>query len=292
MQRNKSSSSNLFDKSILITGCSSGIGKYVALQLHEKGYRVFATARAAEDVESLKAQGLTAYQLDVDSSESIINAVNWVLEQTGGRLYALFNNGAYGQPGAVEDLSRSVLRQQFETNVFGWHELTNLIIPVMRKQGYGRIIHNSSVLGLVAMKYRGAYNASKFALEGLADTLRQELAGSGVTLSLIEPGPITSQFRENAFTKFKENITVAGSAHQSTYELVEKRLASSDESSAPFTLGPEAVMKKVECILMSKRPKPRYYVTFPTYLFGYLKRLLPACWLDRLLLAISERENR
>ena len=215
-----------------------------------------------------------------------------MLEQTNGHLYALFNNGAYGQPGAVEDLSRDVLRQQFETNVFGWHELTNLVIPIMRKQGYGRIIHNSSVLGLVAMQYRGAYNASKFALEGLTDTLRQELDGSGVYISLIEPGPITSQFRVNAFAKFKANIKTQSSPHQTIYEQVEKRLASASDKDAPFTLGPEAVLQKVEHILTSKRPKIRYYVTFPTYLFGYLKRLLPARWLDLLLLAISRRENR
>jgi len=279
-------------QSILITGCSSGIGKHVALALHEKGYAVYATARNSEDVMALRSYGLQACELDLDSSESIQQAVTWVLEQTNGHLYALFNNGAYGQPGAVEDLSRDVLRQQFETNVFGWHELTNLVIPIMRKQGYGRIIHNSSVLGLVAMQYRGAYNASKFALEGLTDTLRQELDGSGVYISLIEPGPITSQFRVNAFAKFKTNIKTQGSPHQTIYEQVEKRLASASDKDAPFTLGPEAVLQKVEHILISKRPKIRYYVTFPTYLFGYLKRLLPARWLDLLLLAISRRENR
>ena len=279
-------------QSILITGCSSGIGKHVALALHEKGYVVYATARNSEDVMALRSYGLQACELDLDSSESIQQAVTWVLEQTNGHLYALFNNGAYGQPGAVEDLSRDVLRQQFETNVFGWHELTNLVIPIMRKQGYGRIIHNSSVLGLVAMQYRGAYNASKFALEGLTDTLRQELDGSGVYISLIEPGPITSQFRVNAFAKFKTNIKTQGSPHQTIYEQVEKRLASASDKDAPFTLGPEAVLQKVEHILISKRPKIRYYVTFPTYLFGYLKRLLPARWLDLLLLAISRRENR
>lgn len=279
-------------QSILITGCSSGIGKHVALALHEKGYAVYATARNSEDVMALRSYGLQACELDLDSSESIQQAVTWVLEQTNGHLYALFNNGAYGQPGAVEDLSRDVLRQQFETNVLGWHELTNLVIPTMRKQGYGRIIHNSSVLGLVAMQYRGAYNASKFALEGLTDTLRQELDGSGVYISLIEPGPITSQFRVNAFAKFKANIKTQGSPHQTIYEQVEKRLASASDKDAPFTLGPEAVLQKVEHILTSKRPKIRYYVTFPTYLFGYLKRLLPARWLDLLLLAISRRENR
>jgi NAD(P)-dependent dehydrogenase (short-subunit alcohol dehydrogenase family) len=190
-------------KTILITGCSSGIGLHVATRLKADGYRVFATARKAKDVEKLTALGFEAHLLDLDSSESIQQAVAWVLSSTQGQLYALFNNGAYGQPGAVEDLTRDVLRQQFETNLFGWLELTNLLIPVMRKQGTGRIIQNSSVLGLITLKYRGAYNASKFALEGLTDTLRQELHGSGIHVSLVEPGPITSAFRENAYAMFK-----------------------------------------------------------------------------------------
>ncbi len=177
------------EKSVLITGCSSGIGYCVAKGLKARGYRVFATARKAEDVARLKAEGLESCVLDVSDSASIRQALAWVLEQTGGTLYALFNNGAYGQPGAVEDLSRDVLRRQFETNLFGWHELTCLVLPVMRRQGYGRIVQNSSVLGFVAMKYRGAYNASKFALEGLTDTLRLELKGTGIHLSLVEPGP-------------------------------------------------------------------------------------------------------
>jgi len=167
-------------RTILITGCSSGIGRCVARGLATRGYRVFATARRREDVEHLRAEGLAGLQLDLADSASIAAAVDEVLERTDGHLYALFNNGAYGQPGAVEDLSREVLRLQFETNLFGWHELTNRVLPVMRQQGYGRIIHNSSVLGFVALPFRGAYTASKYALEGLTDTLRLELRGSGI----------------------------------------------------------------------------------------------------------------
>ena len=167
-------------KTILITGCSSGIGYITAIELKKRGYQVIASARKTEDVERLQQQGFSTVQLDLADSTSIHRAVEQVLELTGGKLDALFNNGAFGQPGAVEDLSREVLRFQFETNLFGTHELTNLLIPVMRKQGHGRIIYNSSVLGLVAMTYRGAYNASKFALEGLADTLRLELYGSNI----------------------------------------------------------------------------------------------------------------
>lgn len=162
-------------KSILITGCATGIGYCVAKGLQQRGYQVIASARKIEDVQRLQAEGLSCIQLDVADSNSIQQAVKQTLELTDGKLYALFNNGAFGQPGAVEDLSRSLLREQFETNVFGWHELTNAVLPVMRAQGEGRIIHNSSVLGFVALPFRGAYNASKFALEGLSDTLRLEL---------------------------------------------------------------------------------------------------------------------
>ncbi|MDH5409199.1 MAG: SDR family NAD(P)-dependent oxidoreductase, partial [Gammaproteobacteria bacterium] len=161
-------------RSILITGCSSGIGLCVAQGLHDRGHQVIASARKMEDVKKLRALGLTSLQLDLDDSISIRNAVVQTLEMTEGKLDALFNNGAYGQPGAVEDLSRDVLRAQFETNLFGWQELTNRVIPIMRQQGHGRIIQNSSVLGLVSMAYRGAYNASKYALEGISDTMRLE----------------------------------------------------------------------------------------------------------------------
>lgn len=279
-------------KSVLITGCSTGIGLYCAKEMHQQGYRVFATARQTKDVEQLTQLGLNAHQLNLDSSESIDQALDWVLSQTGGTLDVLFNNGAYGQPGAVEDLSRDVLRQQFETNLFGWHELTSKLLPVMRKQGSGRIIQNSSVLGLITLKYRGAYNASKFALEGLTDTLRLELQGSGIFISLIEPGPIESKFRDNAYQRFKENIDIDNSAHRDTYLAVERRLAKADPNVRdPFTLGPEAVLSKLLHAVEAKHPKPRYYVTTPTYIFGYLRRILPTTWLDRILLKVADKEN-
>ena len=190
--------------SILITGCSSGIGFQVAQGLRARGWRVFATARQPADVTRLQADGLESLALDLRDSASIQTAVTAVLERTGGRLDALFNNGAYGQPGAVEDLSREALREQFETNLFGTLELTNRLIPVMRRQGGGRILFNSSVLGLVAFPYRVAYVASKFALEGLADTLRLELTGTGIHICLIEPGPILSRFRDNAHAAYRQ----------------------------------------------------------------------------------------
>lgn len=279
-------------KSILITGCSTGIGHYCALKLKASGYQVIATARKEEDVQALQAQGLESFVLDLASSESIHAGVERTLALTNGRLDALFNNGAYGQPGAVEDLSRDVLRAQFETNLFGWVELTNKIIPIMRQQKQGRIIMNSSVLGLVAMKYRGAYNASKFALEGITDTYRLELSGSGIRVSLIEPGPIVSDFRKNALRAFQAHINIESSVHAKVYKSVLSRLASTDEDSTPFTLTPEAVYQVLIHALESERPRPRYYVTKATYLLGYLKRILPTRWMDTVLKEASKKENR
>ncbi len=278
-------------KTILITGCSSGIGLKCAQGLPKKGYRVFATARQQKDVDSLQAQGFESFLLDLDQSDSIHSAVDELLSRTGGTLHALFNNAAYGQPGAVEDLTRDVLRAQFETNLFGTLELTNRIIPIMRQQGHGRIIFNSSLLGYVALPYRGAYNASKFALEGLVDTLRLEIKNSDILISLIEPGPITSQFRANGFKKYQENIDSENSVHHSIYQAIEKRLTNPGPV-APFTLPPDAVLKKLIHALESPRPKLRYPVTFPAYLFATLRRLLTTRALDKVLLKISSGEHK
>ena len=269
-------------RTILITGCSSGIGLCVADGLKQRGYRVFATARKEDDVRMLQNQGHEALQLDLDDSDSIQHAVKEILGRTDNRLYALFNNGAYGQPGAVEDLSRDVLRQQFETNFFGWHELTNLVLPVMRQQGHGRIIQNSSVLGFVALKYRGAYNASKYALEGLTDTLRLEFRNTGIHFILVEPGPIESDFRPNALKAFKANIDAVNSPNKQVYKYLVRKLEK-EGPVVPFTLKADAVLDKVIHALEAKNPRARYYVTFPTYLFGYLKRLLPIRVMDRIL---------
>jgi len=269
-------------KTILITGCSSGIGYCVAKGLKQRGYQVIATARREESVQQLIAEGFTSLQLDVADSASIQIAFKQVMQLSGGRLYGLFNNGAFGLPGAVEDLSRENLKLQFETNVFGWLELTNLAIPVMRKQGYGRIIQNSSVLGLVAMPFRGAYNASKYAIEGLSDTLRLELRDTNIFVSLIEPGPIISRFRANAVKAMQQNIDIENSVHRDKYLGVLERLNKVGPA-APFTLPPEAVLQRVIAALESKNPKPRYYVTFPTYLFAFLKRLLSHRQMDIIL---------
>lgn len=277
-------------RSVLISGCSSGIGHHCAHALAARGWRVFAGARRGEDVERLASEGLEAVALDVADPASIVQAVNEVLEATGGRLDALFNNAGYGQPGAVEDVSREALRAQFETNLFGAHELTNRVLPLMRRQGSGRIVNHSSVLGLVALPYRGAYNASKFALEGLTDTLRQELRGSGIQVSLIDTGPVRSRFRENALARFRRHIDVEGSAHREVYRAVLARLEGSGD--APFTLGPEAVARALVHALESRRPRPRYYVTAPARAFALLRRLLPTRALDALALAASASERR
>lgn len=269
-------------RSVLITGCSSGIGECVAHGLHQRGYRVFASVRNADDLVAFNKAGIECLVLDYCDSASIKSAVEQVLEKTGGHLYALFNNGAYGQPGACEDLSREAIRQQFETNVFGWMELTNLIIPVMRAQGYGRIIQNSSVLGFVAMPMRGAYNASKFAIEGFSNTMRLELAGSGIHVSLIEPGPVASRFRQNAYRAFQQYIEVDNSVHSERYEGMIQRFQASGNVQ-PFTLPPQAVLKRVVHALESRRPKIRYPVTFPTYLFAWLRRVMSDRMLDRIL---------
>lgn len=269
-------------KTILITGASTGIGYYVAHELRKAGYRVIASCRALPDVTRLQSEGLESVQIDLANSESIQQGFAQAMAITGNQLYALFNNGAYGQPGAVEDLPIKALREQFDTNFFGWCELTNLALPIMLQQGYGRIIQNSSVLGIAAMPLRGAYNASKYALEGISDTLRLELIGTGIYVSLIEPGPIESQFRKNALVALHANIDTEKSRHRDIYRAAIARLGKT-ETTTPFTLGPEAVYRRVIHALESKHPQARYYVTFPTYLVGFMKRILPTGLLDKLL---------
>ena len=266
---------------ILLTGCSTGIGYFCAKELHKNGYKVYATCRYEKDVKRLQDEGLEAYKLDLRSSKSIQNAVDWVVQKTDGKINVLFNNGAYGQPGAVEDLTREVLKEQFETNVFGTQELTNMILPYMRKNGFGRVVYNSSVLGIISMAYRGAYNASKYAIEGLCDTLRLEFKSSNIDVILIEPGPIRSDFRKNALKKFQENIDVKSSVHVKVYEKTLERLEA--EGDAPFTLGEVAVYDALIKAITSKKPKARYRVTFPTKLFWFLRRVLSTKMLDKVL---------
>lgn len=269
-------------RSILITGCSSGIGLDAARGLKARGWRVFATCRKEADCAHLRDEGLESLVLDYADEDSMAAAVDEVLHRTGGTLDALYNNGAFASPGAVEDLPRGALREIFETNLFGYHDLTRRVIPVMRRQGHGRIINCSSVLGLVALKWRGAYVSTKFALEGLTDVLRIEMAGTGIHVVLIEPGPITSRIRANAIPHFEKWIDWEGSARADEYRSLRGRLYE-DRGPDRFELPASAVTKKLVRALESPRPKPRYYVTTPTYLMGMARRVLPTRALDWLI---------
>ena len=267
-------------KSVLITGCSTGIGLCIALGLQKKGYRVFPTVRSTNDLKNLQDLGFEALQLDLSSSESIKAAVFKLFEKTDS-LYALINNGAYGQAGALEDISREAMDKQFQTNVFGWHELTNLILPKMRNLDSGMMIYISSVLGFVAMPFRGPYIASKFAIEGLVATLRLELSNTNIKFSIIQPGPIESNFRQNAYKAFKENVDSSNSHYLDQYQLMIKRLKSG--KNVKFTLPPEAVLKSALHALESSSPKNYYRVTFPTKLFAFLGNILPSKLMDNIL---------
>ena len=267
---------------ILITGCSSGIGKESALYLQTKGYRVFTTARKEEDVEELKGLGFEAFYLDVTKPKTIKKTLKKILKLTDGTLDVVFNNAGFGQPGAIEDITTDVLKEQFETNVFGLHEVTNQVLPIMKKQGYGKIIQHSSVLGLISLKFRGAYNASKYAIEGLTDTLRLELEESNIDVTLLNTGPVSSDFRKNAVINLKNNVDIK---HSSFKEIYHKNMEAK-KSEVPFNLPAIAVAKVVEKIITTNNVKPRYYITKATYILGYLKRVLSTKTLDKILIKI------
>lgn len=267
-------------RSVLITGCSSGIGLDAARSLHQRGWRVFATCRQEADCARLRGEGLESFVLDYADEASIAAAVTETLSRTGGTLDALYNNGAFACPGAVEDLPRGALREIFETNLFGYHDLTRRIIPVMRAQGRGRIVNCSSVLGLVGAKWRGAYVATKFAMEGLSDVLRFEMAGTGIDIILIEPGPIGTEIRAKAIPHFEKWIDWENSARRNEYSALRGRLYGVKTKPDTFELPPSAVTAKLVHALESRRPKARYYVTVPTHIAGIARRLLPTRMLD------------
>ena len=270
-------------RSILITGCSSGIGRCAAEALKERGYRVFATARKQSDVEALAGDGFEAARLDLDDPQSIAEGAAQVLEKTGGTLDALFNNAGYGQYGALEDVPRASLRRQFETNLFGLHELTTHVLPAMRRQGHGRIVQNSSLLGYLAMPLCGAYVASKHALEGWSDTLRLELAGTGIHVSLIEPGPTQTAFAQSSLLHLEDTATGAGAPQ---YRSLRERLRA-DQQSRLARQPPETVVRCLLHALESKRPKTRYRITLSATALWYMKRWLTTRLLDRALLTAS-----
>ncbi len=273
-------------RTIIVTGASSGIGAYCARALKEDGWRVFATARKDEDIAALEADGIEALYLDYREPASIAALTDAVLARTDGRLDALYNNGAHAQPGAVEDLPVEALREQFEANVFGWHDLTRRIVPVMRRQGHGRIVHCSSILGLTPALWRGAYVASKHAIEGLMLTMRMELRGSGIHVSLIEPGPVESRIAPNALAFFERYIDHENSAHRDAYQAQLARMKGGGSKSR-LKLKPDAVHAVLRHALLSAKPRPHYVVTLPAKIGVVLKRLLPAETLYRVLAAQS-----
>jgi NAD(P)-dependent dehydrogenase (short-subunit alcohol dehydrogenase family) len=276
-------------KIILITGCSSGIGHDAVFALKNRGHRVIASCRKKEDLAKLIEAGAEALLLDVNDSVSIQTAFSKLMEMTEGRLDVLINNAGYGQAGALEDITREVLRQQFETNVFGLLELTNLAVPVMRQQGAGRIINISSILGIISMPFRGAYNASKYAVEGLSDTLRLELHSSGIEVITIEPGPIDSRFRDNTVDGSLQHIDMDNSYFKNQYKVM-LTTYKQNKADSIFTKKPEAVIDKLIHAIEAKKPKPKYPVTFPAHLFIFLKRMLCTRLLDKIFLLVSKKE--
>ena len=267
-------------QSILITGCSSGIGLDAARALGARGWRVFATCRQETDCDRLRAEGLESFRLDYSDEASIAAAVAEALARTGGTLDAVFNNGAFACPGAVEDLPTGALRAIFEVNLFGYHDLTRRVIPVMRAQGAGRIINCSSILGLVGGPWRGAYVATKFAMEGLTDVLRVEMRGTGVKVILIEPGPITTKIRANAIPHFEKWIDWEASPRAEAYRATLKKRLYEDRGPDRFELPASAVTAKLIHALEHPRPAARYFVTTPTYLMNIARRVLPTRALD------------
>ncbi|WP_367607804.1 SDR family NAD(P)-dependent oxidoreductase [Legionella sp. W05-934-2] len=276
-------------KTVFISGCSTGIGLYLAKALSESGYQVIASCRKDEDVKRLQSIGLYAIQMDVNRSASIKEAVKLLLEHTHGKLDVLINNAGFGQVGALEDISRELMMNQFQTNVFGLHELTTQIIPIMRAQGSGRIINISSILGLVSLPFRGAYNASKYAVEALSDTLRLELEPSGIWVTSIQPGPIDSQFRDTAVDSSLQALDQQSSHFYAQYQNMMTHFKDNKKQSK-MTLGPDAVFKKVIHAIESSRPRPSYAVTKAALLLIIAKRILPKRWLHRLLASVSKKE--
>lgn len=271
-------------KTILITGCSSGIGYDAAHGLARAGWRVFATCRQEADCERLRGEGLESFRLDYADEGSIADAAAETFNRTGGTLDALYNNGAFACPGAVEDLPRGALREIFEVNLFGYHDLTRRVIPAMRAQGHGRIVNCSSVLGLVGLKWRGAYVSTKFAMEGLTDVLRLEMADTPIKVILIEPGPITSDIRQKSVPHFERWIDWRASPRRAQYEAtLLQRLYKDRGKPDRFELPASAVTAKLLTALTTRNPRPRYYITTPTYMMGAARRILPGRALDWLL---------
>jgi short-subunit dehydrogenase len=272
-------------RSVVITGCSTGIGLASARLLREHGWTVVATARKPEDLDRLRAEGFAAVALDVADAASVERAAPELVAACGGKVGALVNNAGFGQVGAMEDLDRAAIEYQFAVNVVGLQDLTNRLLPGMRAQGYGRIVNISSVLGRVSLPFMGVYSASKFALEGISDAMRVELAGSGIAVVLVEPGPIATAFRENVAARGQATLDPDQVRHADYYRREIKRRAEQNNHPGAFTAGPEAVAEKIRHALESRRPKTRYKVTFPAYLGAFMARFAPDWVIDAMMAA-------
>ena len=267
---------------MLVTGCSSGIGEATARVLHNRGWRVIPTARKQGDLDQLREAGFEPVALDLAHADSVSDAVDAVLKISGGSLGGVVNNAAYAQPGAMEDLSRDLLRAQFEVNVFGTQELTNLLIPVFRKQGWGRIVYVSSVFGRMASPMVGAYCGTKYAIEAMADALRVELRGNGIGVSLIEPGAIVTSLRKNAANMMEETLDKERARYGAFYAHEAKRRKNQTKKPDFFNRPPEEVAEKIAHALESPRPRIRYGVTVTAGLVEFARRFLPTGLIDRL----------
>jgi NAD(P)-dependent dehydrogenase (short-subunit alcohol dehydrogenase family) len=271
-------------KSVLVTGCSSGIGLATARLLRDRGWAVLPTARKPEDMDRLRSEGFNPVQLDVTDSAAIHQTANDVLRLFGGRLGALVNNAGYGQPGAMEDMTRDAMREQFEVNVFGLQELTNQLVPAFRRQGYGRIVNVSSVLGRISIPFMGIYSASKYAVEAMSDAMRVELWNSGIAVSLVEPGPIETAFRKTSKDRALGQQEHFGRSHFEKYYREQVSKAETKEKlTHVFMLPPEAVARKILHALESPRPRRRYPVTAVAYVIEFLRHFVPDGLIDRVM---------
>ena len=265
-------------KVILLTGASSGIGYQTAKDLASLGHTVYAVARRLEQMEPLKAYGVLPLRLDITDAEACREVV-YDLIRREGRLDVLINNAGYGLYGAVEDVSLQDARQVFEVNVFALSQLTQLVLPQMRQQGGGRIINLSSIAGRVATPFGAWYHATKFAVEGLSDALRLELASHGIEVVLIEPGGIKTDFGDLTADEL-EAVSRGGA-----YETEAGRMAGLIRRLYHGGLfsSPEIVSRAIVSAVQSKRPRGRYLVGFGARPLFCLHRLLPARWYDRLI---------
>ncbi len=276
-------------RTVLITGCSSGIGATTAIHLRDRGWRVAPTARKPEDLERLRSDGFDPISLDVQSPEAVERAIETATRMFPEGIGALVNNAGFGQPGAIEDITRDELRRQFEVNVIGVHDLTRHLLPAMIGQGYGRIVNIGSILGLYALPFIGAYSASKFALEALTDALRAEMSGTGLGVSLIGPGPIRSSFRDNAASLTDGSVAGRVSRFDALYERG-TRTVKEGKAYSRGTLAPLAVAKKIEHALTSRRPRGRYSVTTQALICEQALRVMPRSVMQAILAYKAQRE--